>query len=114
MYRVTEEALENVVGHARASQILVRLQVDDGLVELTVDDDGLGFDPEPRTLVPEGGDAGDVPTPLGLLGMHERARLVGGRLEVTGRPGAGTTVRLQVPSGPGPPPGSDRAGEVAR
>jgi len=93
VYQVTKEALENAARHARPRQVRVRLRLDDGTVELTVADDGSGFDP--RHSPPQ--DPGEVPPRLGMLGMHERARLVGGSLEVTSRPGAGTTVRLRVP-----------------
>ena len=86
VYRVVQEALSNVAQHAAASQVDVRVaEGPDGCVELEVRDDGGGFPGGRRT----GG--------LGLSGMVERARLVGGDVDVESRPGAGTTIRLRVP-----------------
>jgi signal transduction histidine kinase len=67
----------------------VRLHVDDDRLRLEVDDDGVGFDPEARELRAR---------QLGLTSMEERAGRIGGRLEITSTPGAGTTVRLEVPN----------------
>lgn len=86
--QIVAEALENVHRHAGASQVTVRVR--DGLlpatVEVSVIDDGTGFDPE------------QVPADhFGLLGMRERADGLGGHLDVEAAPGAGTAVTLQVP-----------------
>ena len=86
IYRVGQEALSNVVQHAQAKRVQVRLAAEDGGTELVVEDDGRGFRPSAN-----GHDG------LGLGGMAERARLVGGELEVSSTPGAGTTVRLTIP-----------------
>jgi two-component system sensor histidine kinase UhpB len=87
IYRVAQEALSNVVRHADAEHIRVRLlMVDDDDLELRVSDDGNGFD------------AADPETGLGISGMRERALLVGGRLDVDSHPGLGTRVRLHVPA----------------
>ena len=87
-YRIAKEALVNVRKHAEASHVTVRLQwVDDG-VELTVTDDGRGFDSEQAT---------DQPGHLGLRGMQDRAAVAGGSVDVLSRPGGGTTVRLWLP-----------------
>jgi len=84
LYRVGQESLTNAIRHARASRVSVALQADDGLVVLEIADDGCGFD------------AGATEE-RGLRGLRERALLVGGKLQVAGRPGAGTTVRLELP-----------------
>jgi two-component system, NarL family, sensor histidine kinase UhpB len=84
-YRFTQEALSNVAQHARATHVEVDLSVNGQGVELSVRDDGCGFDPD------KGRDG------LGLSGMAERARLVGARVELRSRPGAGTALTLQVP-----------------
>lgn len=79
IYRVAEEALNNVVRHAMATTLIVRLDH-----ALTIRDDGVGFDPAQNQ--PEGH--------YGLVGMRERATLCGGDLTVTSKPGAGTCVQL--------------------
>ncbi len=85
LFRVLQEALTNVARHARAEQVEVRLDLGPGGAVLGVHDDGVG--------ISEGSPRG-----LGLLGMQERLRAVGGELEVEGRPGGGTTVRARLPA----------------
>lgn len=87
-YRIAKEALVNVRKHAEASHVTVQLQSVDGWVELTVTDDGRGFDSEQES---------DQPGHLGLRGMQDRAAIAGGSVDVFSRPGAGTTVRLRLP-----------------
>jgi two-component system, NarL family, sensor histidine kinase UhpB len=94
IYRVSQEALTNVTRHAGATVVeLAVAQAEDG-VELRVSDDGSGFDPavlpHANSLTPGRG--------LGLIGMAERARLVGGELDVRSAPGGGTTITLRVPT----------------
>jgi signal transduction histidine kinase len=84
LYRLVQEALTNVVKHARAERVEVTVRARDGRVELTVRDDGRGFDPE----APRAG--------FGLLGMQERVVLAGGSLELTSVPGGGTTVHATL------------------
>jgi signal transduction histidine kinase len=86
IYRIAQESMHNTVKHARASKIQVNLRHTlDGLV-LEIKDNGQGFDT-----------SGEFPGHLGLRSMRERARDVGGELEVESEPGQGTTVRLIVP-----------------
>jgi two-component system sensor histidine kinase UhpB len=86
VFRIAQEALANVARHASASSVEVDLaRVGDNGVELTVRDDGRGF-----TLAGQSNG-------LGLNGMAERARLVGGELDIHSQPGAGTAVSLRVP-----------------
>ncbi len=89
LYRIVQEALSNVLRHAEASHIEIRIDVREDRVLALVADDGRGFDPVqgPR----------DDGRGLGLLGMRERASLVGGRVTVESAPGAGTRVRLEIP-----------------
>jgi two-component system sensor histidine kinase UhpB len=107
IYRVAQEALSNAARHAGATRVVVDLDALDGCVELRVRDDGRGFDP-PRAGAAEAGfrnsspelgasSNGSAPGGLGIEGMTERARLVGGELQVRSRPGVGTTVKLRVP-----------------
>ena len=87
-FRIAQEALHNALRHAgTAARIAVTLRLEPGGLELTVTDDGAGFDaaaPDARSRR------------LGLTTMAERARAAGGTLEVRSAPGAGTTVRLEV------------------
>ncbi len=85
IYRVAQEALTNVLRHAKASHCLIELQSQDGQVELRVSDDGRGM---PSRIEGES---------IGIEGMRERALLAGGSLAIEARADAGTTVRLTVP-----------------
>lgn len=89
LYRIVQEALSNVLRHAEASRVSVRVEVSGEQVVALVRDDGRGFDPEssPR----------DDGRGLGLMGMRERATLVGGLVFVESAPGAGTCIRLEIP-----------------
>ncbi|MGZ4333169.1 MAG: GAF domain-containing protein [Gaiellaceae bacterium] len=87
LYRLIQEALTNVVKHAHANTVSILLVRRDGKVMGIVEDDGRGFDP---SEVREDG--------LGLVGMRERAGLIGGRLTVEASAGAGTTIAVEVPS----------------
>jgi PAS domain S-box-containing protein len=87
VYRIVQEALTNVAKHARASAASVVLSRSDGHVTVVVEDDGVGFVPD---AAPKGR--------LGLLGMRERAALVGGVLDVESSPGGGTAVRVRIPT----------------
>ena len=86
LYRVAQEALHNVAKHARARTLELTLEVTGGEVALVVADDGQGFDPH-----------GEFPGRLGLRSMRERAAAVGGTLEITSAPGAGTRLSARVP-----------------
>src|SRR6478752_1568255 len=88
LYRIAQQAVANLVGHARAGSALVRLIREPGRVRLRIEDDGAGFDP---SAVPTGR--------FGLVGMRERARLLGGTLTVESAPGAGTAIDVTVPLG---------------
>jgi signal transduction histidine kinase len=91
LYRIFQEALNNIVRHSGATQVLIRLACADSLFEGEVTDNGVGFD------VSAVGKDGDGERGLGLLGMQERIALVCGQLEVDSRPGYGTTLRVQIP-----------------
>jgi signal transduction histidine kinase len=90
VFRVAQEALQNAVRHAAARRLDVRLGRHDGRLELEVADDGAGFDPADPELRSRR---------LGLTSMEERARRLGGTLEIRSAPGAGTVVRLEAPLG---------------
>jgi signal transduction histidine kinase len=84
-FRIVQEALSNVARHARARHVEVMLTAQDVTLEVTVRDDGVGFDVERGR------------TGMGLVGMGERAELAGGRLDIESVPGAGTTLRARFP-----------------
>jgi len=86
LYRIVQESLTNIVKHARATSVSVVLTRKDDSVSVVVEDDGVGFEPARE---PEGG--------IGLAGMRERVALLGGRLAIESRPGAGTTFVAEVP-----------------
>ena len=88
MLRIAQEALHNAVRHGAARRVTVRLNGAERRLTLEVADDGVGFDP---------GDPELRSRHLGLTSMEERARELGGALELRSAPGAGTTVRLEVP-----------------
>lgn len=89
IFRVGQEALTNVVRHARATRVAMRLAYSDGRAELSVDDDGHGFDVDAARARPT--------SSVGLFGMEERLALVGGELEIRSKEGSGTQVRARVP-----------------
>jgi len=90
LYRIVQEALNNAVRHARAESITVDVDAADGMVTITVRDDGVGFDPAARAIRERR---------LGLTSMRERAESLGGKFTVETAPRAGTTVRVEVRSG---------------
>jgi signal transduction histidine kinase len=87
IYRLVQEALTNVAKHSRAEHVRLSVVERNGAIEVTVSDDGVGFDPS----APHGG--------FGLLGMRERVAMVGGSFEVTSAPGAGAMMRAVIPNG---------------
>lgn len=90
-YRVAQEALTNVARYAEARNVFIRVQVVDRQLRMTLRDDGVGFDVAAMRERAMSGSS------MGLLGMEERARLVGGQLTIHSLPGRGTTVELSVP-----------------
>jgi signal transduction histidine kinase len=87
IYRIAQEALENVVRHAQASAIALTLEQADSALVLVIEDDGLGTTPD-KTRGEEG---------LGIRGMQERARLIDGQLRITASVEGGTRVEMTVP-----------------
>ncbi|WP_262706129.1 MULTISPECIES: sensor histidine kinase [Streptomyces] len=91
LYRIAQESLHNVAKHSQARNVRLHLLNEPGAVTLTVADDGVGFDCK-----------GSFPGHLGLLSMRERAREVGGTLNVDSRPGQGSRIRARIPAAPDP------------
>lgn len=90
LYRTVQEALNNVVKHAGAKNVRVRIWIEQGLVHCTVKDDGAGF--SPGSSVP--GQSG-----LGLLGIRERINSLNGAFEINSKKGSGTELRVSIPMG---------------
>lgn len=88
LYRITQEALNNIQKHAQACKVSVLLERRGEQVILIVEDDGKGFDPDEKM----GGGGG-----MGLINMRERAALINGQLEIESAPGAGATLFARVP-----------------
>lgn len=91
LYRIAQECLQNVIKHAEADRARLTFSVDDGVARLEIVDDGIGFDTFEHPL------GSDEMGGYGLLSMAERAEIVGGRLHIRSRPGAGTTVTAAIP-----------------
>jgi PAS domain S-box-containing protein len=87
VFRIAQESLTNTLRHARATRVRVSLESRDGTLILTIQDNGIGI--REKNL--------QDPLAFGLLGMRERALLLGGDLQISGTPRKGTTVRLQFP-----------------
>jgi len=85
VYRLVQEALTNAVKHASASHVTLRVQEGDGEIQISIRDDGAGFDQSTPT------------SGRGLTGMRERIELLGGEIEVSSKPGEGTEISARVP-----------------
>jgi signal transduction histidine kinase len=88
LFRLTQEALTNVIRHARATRADVVLSFESDVLRLEVTDDGVGFD---ASLV------ASAPASIGLIGMRERAQLIGATVAIRSRPGEGADVSVTVP-----------------
>jgi signal transduction histidine kinase len=87
LLRISQEAITNAMKHSGGNEIHVRLALESDAVQLTIDDNGSGFDPHVSTLS----------RGFGLISMQERADRIGGELTIVTNPGAGTKVHLLVP-----------------
>jgi two-component system CheB/CheR fusion protein len=89
LYRIAQEALNNVFKHAKGKHVSVLLEKRDGAISLIIEDDGVGFNPKNRRNRTRG---------VGLIGMSERAKICGGKLEIESARGKGTTIFVRVPA----------------
>jgi signal transduction histidine kinase len=87
VYRIVQEALTNSAKHSQAKQIGIAMRAHEGRTELTIADDGVGFDP-----------AKVLHSGLGLIGIEERARELGGSVALESAAGKGTTIRVAIPA----------------
>jgi signal transduction histidine kinase len=89
LYRIIQESVNNILKHAEAGRMSVRLKSGHGFIELTITDDGKGFVPgQTRTGSRKGG--------FGLTGVIERTRLLGGAHTIESAPGRGTTISIKL------------------
>jgi signal transduction histidine kinase len=93
VYRIVQECVSNVVKHSNAARATVTVARRERSVEIAIEDNGDGFEPD-HFRAPGRRSPG-----FGLMGIHERARLLGGQLEIRSRPGRGTAVILRLPAG---------------
>jgi signal transduction histidine kinase/ligand-binding sensor domain-containing protein len=101
VFRVIQEAVSNALRHAYASTIRVALREESETLYVAIEDDGVGFDPEAVGRRVRRGEH------LGMLGMTERVRSVGGTIDFDSRPGAGSRIRIRIPR-----PGAARGPDV--
>ncbi len=90
-FRITQEALTNIARHAQASNVVVALRIDDDALLTTITDNGVGFDVSVMQARASQGNS------IGVLGMRERAELLGGTLLIRSQPGQGCVVELRCP-----------------
>lgn len=93
MFRIVQEALSNVMRHAKATAVSVHLAQVDGQIELRIQDNGGGWDKQPSSSGPR--------KSLGLLGIRERARLLGGSVTIDSMPGEGFCLTVRIPHAKG-------------
>jgi len=91
LFRIAQEAVGNIRRHAQASKVMVRLEPGAGKIRMIITDNGKGFEVPVRIS-----DLGDIGK-LGLIGMQERAQLLGGTLRIQSELGNGTTVIVEIP-----------------
>ncbi len=90
-FRIVQEALTNVAKHSQATHVWVSMEQQDSKLQITIRDNGIGFDAATRSMYADRGNG------IGLRGMEERLRLVDGQLNISATPGHGTTIQACVP-----------------
>jgi signal transduction histidine kinase len=98
LYRIVQEALTNIARHAQAKSVSILIEKRGNSIRAIVEDDGIGFDPSAQRGERH----------LGLLGMRERAELLGGALTIESAPGHGTSIFIEIPLNPPLPSGEGR------
>lgn len=91
LYRIVQEALANVARHAKASHVEVTIEERENRIRMTIKDDGRGFQVSEKTCSTN-------KIRLGLIGMRERAEMMGGSFQVQSAPGGPTELQVEVPS----------------
>jgi signal transduction histidine kinase len=96
LYRLAQEGLTNIVKHARAKKVELKLELQDGIILLSIQDDGVGFDYK-KDFLERPRRRKEDRLKLGLLGLKERAELLGGSMEITTASGQGTRLCVYLP-----------------
>lgn len=91
LFRIVQEAVHNIIKHSHAQNVIIRMNMADSKIVATISDDGRGFDTS-AFFAP-----GRRSQSLGLIGMHERANLLGGALNITSTMGQGTLIAVEIP-----------------
>jgi two-component system sensor histidine kinase UhpB len=91
LYRIVQEALNNIAKHAQADRVEVSLVIRDSRIYASIHDNGKGFDLE-KVLHPESPEGG-----FGIIGIKERVSLLGGQIDIQSRPGFGTLISIEIP-----------------
>ena len=91
IFRIIQEAFNNILKHARAKNVMIQLYYTESQIEVTVQDDGAGFNPG----IPI--ESGNFQAKSGLLNMKKRAKLIEGICEIYSDPGSGTIIHLSIP-----------------
>ncbi|MFQ5630141.1 MAG: histidine kinase, partial [bacterium] len=91
LFRIVQESLNNIIKHAQASKSSVRLAKNETSLHIHIDDNGKGFAQKPATLLASNHKG------LGLIGIAERVKILGGKLEIHSTPGAGTSLKIEIP-----------------
>jgi signal transduction histidine kinase len=92
IFRILQEELTNVRKHSNAESVNIRTETSQGDLILTVEDDGIGFDPHMLAAEQESGEH------LGIMAMRERVELLGGELAINSLPGMGTRITVRIPT----------------
>jgi signal transduction histidine kinase len=87
LFRIFQEALNNVARHAKATKVQIQLTLDDMRLIMNIADNGIGIDDQHKTKI----------NSYGIIGMHERVFLLDGQLSISGKQGKGTIIKIDIP-----------------
>lgn len=92
VFRIVQEAIRNIGRHSKAENVFIAIEIDDSYLKVIIEDDGIGFNIQELMHLPAENGRG-----LGIIGMKERASLIGGELLIHSEPGEGTKLSIQIP-----------------
>ena len=97
LYRIIQESLTNIVKHASATDVQLNVQKIDGAIQITITDNGNGFDPALLSSVDGNRQQSERRRGYGIVSMSERARIIGGVFSISSAPRSGTTIHIAIP-----------------